>query len=739
MIDYAVRAYSNTTIEQGLVTDMEEGYHEEISRIRALLFENPVGMSIKDIATALSLNRNTVTRYLDLLQVQGSVDARRIGTSRVYALSQRVPAAPLLTCTPGPAVLIDQNLAVTTLNEQFQKTFSLTTSDWTGRSASDLPFLTQDQAGEVSAFRVAIRSALRGTPGTMVVRGPPHGISDTSLSLLPVVFENGKPGVAILLTGAGTKEGYTTKSPTLEEQYLALTKDQAEAVCRFTPDGTITFANPRASDILGLPLEDMVGQTFRLIVQGEDHDRFEATLAALSPVKPQGTVETRLILSSGDVGWLRWRLRALFGGNGQVVEYQAMGLDITEYKRALERLKRYHETLEDLVEARTLDLRESNQQLMQEIARRERLERELLLAKFATDAAGEMIIWLDEDQRFLYANKAALFTLGYAWSELGRMKIGEVTPGGPFGNGAKEVRSLISTVAEGEVGTFVGDLVIRDGGTIPVEMTLNRIQFRNRDLTCCFARDITARRFAEDTQRESEEKFRTLAEETEVGIFILNGDALTYINPAFTRITGFFIEELGIRGFYSLIHPDFSGIVEPEIRSSLATQGCMVKRTFKIVRSDAKERWVSFTGTKIVLRGRPAFLGTFLDITEERMREEEVRNLAAIVSSSEDAIFSKNMEGTVQTWNIGAEKVYGYSAGEIIGKHVALLLPPGSSDDLNEILKKVRLGEKIDHYETRRRRKDGTVIDVSITVSPVSTIGGVITGASIIGRDISER
>jgi PAS domain S-box-containing protein len=124
----------------------------------------------------------------------------------------------------------------------------------------------------------------------------------------------------------------------------------------------------------------------------------------------------------------------------------------------------------------------------------------------------------------------------------------------------------------------------------------------------------------------------------------------------------------------------------------------------------------------------------------ERLRGDEVtRRLATIVETSDDAIISKNLDGVIQTWNRGAERIFGYAANEIIGKPVTTLMPPERYDEEPGILARLRRGERIDHYQTVRRRKDGTLLDVSLTVSPVTDAAGRIVAASKIARDITAQ
>jgi PAS domain S-box-containing protein len=127
------------------------------------------------------------------------------------------------------------------------------------------------------------------------------------------------------------------------------------------------------------------------------------------------------------------------------------------------------------------------------------------------------------------------------------------------------------------------------------------------------------------------------------------------------------------------------------------------------------------------------------DITERKRAEAELSLLAAIVENSDDAILSKTLTGTIISWNPAAERLYGYREAEAIGQSVTILIPPDQPDEESRIIEQIKRGERVDHYETMRLRKDGTRVEVSITVSPVKDAQGQIIGASNIARDITER
>jgi PAS domain S-box-containing protein len=155
-------------------------------------------------------------------------------------------------------------------------------------------------------------------------------------------------------------------------------------------------------------------------------------------------------------------------------------------------------------------------------------------------------------------------------------------------------------------------------------------------------------------------------------------------------------------------------------------------------------RWFYCRGRRINDQSR--MFGVVLDITERKAVEETVQqgeranaHLAAIVDSSDDAIISKNLDGVITSWNKGAERIFGYTAQEAVGRRIALLTPPAGQSEETRILDQLLSGERLDHCETIGRRKDGGLIDVSLTISPVKDASGRVIGASKIARDITER
>src|SRR6185312_10362136 len=133
------------------------------------------------------------------------------------------------------------------------------------------------------------------------------------------------------------------------------------------------------------------------------------------------------------------------------------------------------------------------------------------------------------------------------------------------------------------------------------------------------------------------------------------------------------------------------------------------------------------------------WLGTFTDIDDQKRAEEALLRLASIVETSDDAIYSNDLQGVVTSWNSSAERMYGYTAEEIVGQSVSALSPPEKLEEMEEMLSRVRRGELVEHCETVHLRKDGKPLEVSLAISPIRTASGLITGASTIARDVTER
>ncbi|MEO6978832.1 MAG: PAS domain S-box protein [Mucilaginibacter sp.] len=189
------------------------------------------------------------------------------------------------------------------------------------------------------------------------------------------------------------------------------------------------------------------------------------------------------------------------------------------------------------------------------------------------------------------------------------------------------------------------------------------------------------------------------------------------------------------------IHPADSAWVTERINTSLQPGAEeRYELTHRIIRADQQTRWLKAQGTVDFEQGKAvSFLGTVLDVTELKAVEEHSARLAAIVTSSDDAIISKTLESVITTWNASAQRMFGYTAEEMIGESIYKLIPTDRLEEEPMILSRLKSGQRVEHFETKRQTRDGKLIDVSLTISPIRDNAGNIIGLSKIARDISEK
>lgn len=248
------------------------------------------------------------------------------------------------------------------------------------------------------------------------------------------------------------------------------------------------------------------------------------------------------------------------------------------------------------------------------------------------------------------------------------------------------------------------------------------------------------------TLRGQKRQYEALITRVPLGVYLVDADFfIREVNPVampvFGDIPGGFIG----RDFDEIIHilweKNYADEIVRIFRHTLATGEPYVTSERAEYRTDRGEtEYYEWWLERVLLSdGRYGVVCYFRDIGDRKRGELAAKRLASIVESSDDAIVSKNLDGIITSWNQGAERLFGYSAGEAVGKPISMLIPEDRRNEVPGIIQRIRLGERIDHYETIRRRKDGSPVDISLTVSPMRDADGRVVGASKIARDISLR
>jgi PAS domain S-box-containing protein len=240
--------------------------------------------------------------------------------------------------------------------------------------------------------------------------------------------------------------------------------------------------------------------------------------------------------------------------------------------------------------------------------------------------------------------------------------------------------------------------------------------------------------------------FRKVLDELPAAIYVTDAlGRITYFNQAAAALWGH-RPTVGTSewcGSWKLFWPDGRALPHGECPMAIAIKEKRAVRGMEAIAERPDGTRVSFEPYPTPLfDASGALIGAvnmLIDITDRKRAEEVKQLLSAIVQFSDDAIISKNLDGIIESWNAGAERIFGYTPTEAIGRSVEILIPPDRLNEEQEILRRIRRGVRIDHYETVRRRKDGSLIDISLTVSPVMATDGRVVGASKIARDITER
>jgi PAS domain S-box-containing protein len=351
----------------------------------------------------------------------------------------------------------------------------------------------------------------------------------------------------------------------------------------------------------------------------------------------------------------------------------------------------------------------------------------------------EMIFVLDMQGRVLKVNKTVERRLGYSDAELHNTDVLLLHVPERREEALINVQGMIACTID----SCPVPLLTKNKEIIEVETKVTRGWWNGKEVLIGVTRDVTERKRAEEELRESEERFRISAQSVSDVIWDWNipdgrlewygriDEILGYAEGEFSRT---------IDAWEKIIHPDDRDRVMSMLDRHVKTQTPYATE-YRVIRKEGEIRTWTDRGTAMLDENGKAYrmVGSCSDITERKQAEEEQARLAAIVEYSEDAIIGKTLDGIITSWNAGAERIYGYSAQEMVGKSISLLVPPDHPDDTGLIFERIRNGEPVIHYETLRRKKDGGLINVSLTASQIRDTQNRLTGISTIAHDITKR
>ena len=339
--------------------------------------------------------------------------------------------------------------------------------------------------------------------------------------------------------------------------------------------------------------------------------------------------------------------------------------------------------------------------------------------------------------KILTGNPAICRMLGYTLEEFVRHGVSDIHPKQDLAHVIEEFERLQHGKTQ-EVADF--PVIRKDGSTFRADMQLAPIRLGGTDCALAIIRDISERKRAEHDLRESEAKFRSLAEEDLAGVVIIQDGRLKYVNPAIAQMLGYSREELlGASSVLEFVADEDRPLVQGNLRRRPEGEDQSIRYIFRGRKKDGSLAYLEVFGSRIALDGRFAVMSTVLDITERKRAEETQAKLVAIVEHSNDAIIGRALDGTVTSWNAAAERILGYKAAETIGRDPVEIFPPPMQQRIAEYRKRVRAGQMVPSHETVCIAKDGRHIDFAVSPSAIKDNSGRIIGTATTLRDITER
>jgi diguanylate cyclase (GGDEF)-like protein/PAS domain S-box-containing protein len=443
--------------------------------------------------------------------------------------------------------------------------------------------------------------------------------------------------------------------------------------------------------------------------------RCEFLTMTIADIRPEEDIPALMEATAKPIRGLQkpmiWRHRKK---DGAIIDVEIVGHDL-----------HFHGVEAELVAARDVTERKRAEETAQRLA---------AIVEFSEDA----IIGKNVDGVITTWNRAAEKMYGYTAAEVVGRDLSLILPS----ERQAELRAMMERVQNGlSVECLETQRLTKTGSVLDVSLTISPMKDANGLVTgaSAIARDITLRKRAEEQL-----KLQSAALEAAANAIVITDfkGTIAWANHAFTTMTGYSKEEVLGKNHRLLKSGEQTESYYAELWSTISAgkiwHGELVNR-----RKDGTTYTEEMTITPVTQDLGSAtdtyFIAIKQDITERKKAEETTQRLASIVEFSEDAIITKDMDGAITSWNRGAEKIYGYTSGEVVGHNLSFLLHPERQAEIQAIMERVLSGHPIECLETQRLAKTGSVLDVSLSVSPIKDASGHIAGASAIARDITQR
>ncbi len=629
---------------------------EVTEKIRALLRLHPEGLSITSIAFLSEMNRNTLVKYLEIMQSQGSVGMRQVGVAKVYYLADRIPVSAVRRFCRH-YIIVDHILDLVETSASIPACLGMPAGERTSRRIYDqFPGLQG-----IPDLEARLRSALRDEEETVRwSTGRHQGNRVFSVSFIPTVLESGRPATSLVLEDVteSDRSGGGGELDALRSQ--ALFEDQSEYIVRLSPEGYVHWANPGYCRMMDQTKHDLIGQRFRPPATGDEREQWNRQLRSLTAEHPVTTIECRISARNNLFLWQRWTLRALYASSGMLLEYQLVGHDASKFMATRGEFPQCKEELEKQVLTRGVDLKKSKLRCYEDVERRERVESRSWFARFAVENSTDGICWIDGPGRILYANRALCENLGYTQDELQALYYPDIDT-----RCDRESFEQMWMVLRREGRYRIESTLLKiDRTLLPAEITAKYLELNGTRYCCAFFRIFSG--------AGSGELFRKAFDESPTALALYDGEGnRVHVNKAFQELSGTFPSSGG-RGIDPLECP---GLTREQIGALQEGRPVASSRSIGLEGGESGITYLETTVTPLCDPGKHppgGYLVQVQSVDEQRAGEAAAGSsgglLDEVIRSLPDAGFAIDRKGRVIAWNRAMEKMTGIRAADMLGK-----------------------------------------------------------------------
>jgi len=551
--------------------------------------------------------------------------------------------------------------------------------------------------------RLRLREQSGGSPGQPFIEeqfvrldGTPV---DVEVASTPIMYQGKQATLVVARDLRDRKQA--------QEELIKLRKaveSSGEIIFTTDTDGTFTFVNPEFTRVYGYSAEEVVGKVTPRILKGgtldqSSYEYFWEALLLRRVHKGELTNRTkdgRLITVEGSAS-------PIMGDADSIVGFLAIQRDVSERKRVEDALRQSEASYRELF-----------------------------------NSVEDAIYIQDRDGNFLDVNQGAVNMYGYPRDFF----VGKnpVDLGAPGMNDLERTMEAVRRTFAGEPQRFEWWGRRKNGEIFPKEVRLNRSMYLGQEVVVALAQDITERRASVQRLTESEEKFRTLSEQSPNMIYINKGGKVVYVNQRCVELMGYSKQEFYAPGFsfLSLITPEHVSIVKKNLARHMA--GEEIEPYEYVLLTKDRQRIVGIHTTKLInFEGGGAILGIVTDVTQSRLAELELRKLHQAVEQSPSAIVITDTEGRIEYVNRKFTEVTGFTAGEAIGRNPNILKSGHTPSEEYAKLWETVLSGKEWRGEFRNKKKNGELFWELASISPIRDSSGTITHLLAVKEDITER